>query len=78
MTTKFLRLNLKGEPSVDDIHAAAGEHGGEIVRTHTEGGETRVYIAVEATKSPAPKMAAAAPGAAAAEEVDASEAMQIG
>ena len=46
MALKYWQLKLKGEKSVDEIHATAGGFGGaNIVRIHVEGGETRVYLA---------------------------------
>jgi hypothetical protein len=47
MVTKYWRLKLKGQRSVDDIHCAVGRSGGIVVRVHVEGGETSVYLAAE-------------------------------
>jgi hypothetical protein len=60
MAIKYWRLKLNGPKSVDEIHAAVGRGGANIVRVHVEGGETQVYLAgdeslhphlVEATKA---------------------------
>lgn len=60
MAVKHWQLKLKGVKSVDEIHAAVGRGGANIVRIHFEGGETYVYLAgdeslhphvVEATKA---------------------------
>jgi hypothetical protein len=60
MALKYWRLTLKGAKSVDEIHAAVGSGGANIVRIHVEAGETQVYLAgdeslhshvVEATKA---------------------------
>jgi hypothetical protein len=45
MAVKHWQLKLKGVKSVDEIHAAVGRGGANIVRIHFEGGETHVYLA---------------------------------
>ncbi|HKP74515.1 MAG TPA: hypothetical protein VJT67_03185 [Longimicrobiaceae bacterium] len=47
MATKYWRVKVKGEPSVDDIHRAVGQSGGQVLRIHHEKGETHVYYAGE-------------------------------
>jgi len=57
--TKYWRLRLKGELSPDQVSASLPEHAMNILRIHTEGGETQVYYA--ATEQPgAPKLKARA------------------
>jgi hypothetical protein len=60
MATKYWQLRIKGAKSVDEIHAAVGRGGANIVRIHVEADETQVYLAgdeslhphvVEATKA---------------------------
>ena len=60
MATKFWQLKFKGERTIDEIQAAAGKGGANLVRVHFAGGETHVYFAgdealhahvVEATKA---------------------------
>ena len=41
--TKYWRLKLKGELSPDQVHAALPEGAVNILRIHTEKGETQVY-----------------------------------
>lgn len=45
MALKYWRLILQGSKSVDEIHAAVGSGGANIVRIHVEAGETQVYLA---------------------------------
>lgn len=45
MAIKHWQLKLKGTRSLDEIHAAIGRGGANIVRIHVEGGETHVYLA---------------------------------
>jgi hypothetical protein len=45
MAIKYWQLQLKGTKSLDEIHAAVGRGGANIVRIHFEGGETHVYLA---------------------------------
>jgi hypothetical protein len=45
MAIKFWQLKLQGAKSVNEIHAAVGRGGANIVRIHVEGGETQVYLA---------------------------------
>lgn len=59
MATKYWQLKLKGAKSLDEIYAAIGRGGANIVRIHVEADETQVYLGgdeslhphiVEATK----------------------------
>jgi hypothetical protein len=45
MALKYWQLKLKGAKSVNEIHAAIGQGGANIVRIHVEAGETHVYLA---------------------------------
>jgi hypothetical protein len=44
MASKHWKIQVKGEPSVDEIHREVGSHGGLITRIHREKGETHVYF----------------------------------
>ena len=45
MAIKHWQLKMKGTKSVDEIHAAVGRGGANIVRIHVEADETQVYLA---------------------------------
>ena len=44
MALKYWHLKLKGAKSLDEIHAAVGRGGANIVRIHVEVDETQVYL----------------------------------
>ena len=44
MALKYWQLKLNGAKSLDEIHAAVGRGGANIVRIHVEAGETQVYL----------------------------------
>jgi len=71
MAVKYWQLNLKGAKSVDEIHAALGRAGANIVRIHVEAGETQVYLAGD--ESLQPHVAEATKAAGALREVPAAE-----
>jgi len=59
MAIKYWQVKFQGTKSLDEVHAAVGRGGANILRVHREGGETHVYLAgdeslhqhvVEATK----------------------------
>jgi hypothetical protein len=54
MADKFYLYTLQGHHA-DDVHAALGTalNDGVIVRTHTQGGVTKVYVAGGSGKGPA-------------------------
>jgi hypothetical protein len=76
MATKYWRLTLKGERSMDEIQSAIGGSGGVLVRVHFEGGETQVYFA--AAKSVTANVSKAISGAEPPTEVRADEVTQLG
>jgi isopentenyl diphosphate isomerase/L-lactate dehydrogenase-like FMN-dependent dehydrogenase len=52
MALKYWQLNLKGAKSLDEIHAAVGRGGANIVRIHVEANETQVYLAGDESMHP--------------------------
>lgn len=42
---KYWRIKLKGKRSADELEAAVGSGGGQVVRVHMEKDETLVYFA---------------------------------
>lgn len=70
MAIKYWQLRLKGTKSVDELHAAVGRGGANIVRIHVEGGETHVYLAGD--ESLHQQIAEATKGAGTLQEVRAS------
>ncbi len=75
MTTKYWRLKLPGERSVDEIQSVIGRSSGNVVRIHIEGGETHVYFAAQ--KSAASEAAKAMKETAKLEEVSLSEVKKL-
>ena len=53
--TKYWRLQLKGELSPDQVHAALPEGAVSLLRIHKERGETHVYFST-AEQPGAPKV----------------------
>jgi hypothetical protein len=47
MATKYWQLKFTGARTIDEIHAAVGRGGANVVRVHFEGGETHVYLAAD-------------------------------
>jgi hypothetical protein len=45
MAIKYWLARLEGTKSIDEVQAAIGGAGANIVRIHVEGGETHVYLA---------------------------------
>jgi hypothetical protein len=43
MAEKHYKIQVKGEPAIDEIHRAVGAGGGLVTRIHRERGETHVY-----------------------------------
>jgi len=71
MAHKYYEHTLQGEHAPDEVHKALGAALGDglIVRTHTEGGITKVYVAGGSGKGDA---------GAAVREVSESDVTQIG
>jgi len=70
MAIKYWHLQFKGAKSVDEVQAAVGGGGANIVRIHVEGGETHVYLAGD--ESLHEQIREIAKGAGGAQEVQAS------
>ena len=49
MATKYWQVTLQGQKSADEVTAAVGRGGANIVRIHVEGGRTQVYLAGDAS-----------------------------
>jgi hypothetical protein len=47
MASKHWKVQVKGEPGVDEIHRAVGSSEGLVTRIHREKGETHVYFTGE-------------------------------
>jgi hypothetical protein len=75
MALKYWQLKLKGAKSVDEIHAALGRGGANIVRIHVEAGETQVYLAGD--ESLHPHIVEATRAAGALQEVSAAEVTRL-
>jgi hypothetical protein len=45
MAIKYWQVKFEGAKSLDEVHAAVGRAGANIVRVHVQGGETQVYLA---------------------------------
>ncbi|MFA4878422.1 MAG: hypothetical protein WC586_13545 [Methanoregula sp.] len=75
MTAKYWRLTVQGTLSHDKITEMLPEGGGNILRIHTEKGETSVYFAAE--KMPSAELARKAKTAGKLEEVDLKDVVTI-
>ncbi len=75
MAVKYWQLKLKGAKSVEEIHAAVGRSSANIVRIHTEAGETHVYLAGD--ESSHPHVVEATKAAGALHEVPASDVTRL-
>jgi hypothetical protein len=64
---KYWRLKLKGKRSAEELEAAVGSGGGQVVRVHMEKDEATVYF--EANKSMASEVAKSVKRAGKAEEI---------
>ncbi|HET6762996.1 MAG TPA: hypothetical protein VFH27_04970 [Longimicrobiaceae bacterium] len=47
MASKHWKVQVKGDPTADEIHRAVGANGGLVTRVHREKGETHVYFTGE-------------------------------
>jgi hypothetical protein len=52
MANRYWRVRLKGEPATSEIENVASELGGNVVRVHTEKGETRVFVSAPSAAGP--------------------------
>jgi hypothetical protein len=75
MAIKHWQLRMKGAKSVDEIQAAVGRGGANIVRIHVEADETQVYLAGDESLHPRVVEATKATGA--LQEVTAAEVMRF-
>jgi hypothetical protein len=75
MAIKHWQLKMKGAKSVDEIHAAVGRGGANIVRIHVEGDETQVYLAGD--ESLHPQVTEATKAAGALKEIAAADVMRF-
>jgi len=75
MTAKYWCLTVKDTLSQDKIHGILPEGAGNILRIHTEKGETSVYFVAE--KIPSAGLAKKAKTAGKLEEVDLKEVVTI-
>ena len=71
MAMKYWQIKFKGTKSLEEVHAAVGRGGANILRVHTEGGETHVYLGGD--ESLHPHVAEATKGAGVLQEVQAGD-----
>lgn len=76
MAIKHWQILVKGQPDSDEIERCVGEGGGLITRVHSEGGQTQIYLAGDATS--AKKAARALKGARAPKEVRVTQVKKMG